>query len=72
MKLLELFSGTGSVGKVAREFSFSVISLDLNNAHINEDIVQWDYKELDKDFDVIWASPPCTNIVEQKLWVLER
>ena len=35
MKLLELFSGTGSVGRVAREFGFSVISLDLKNANIN-------------------------------------
>ena len=53
MTLLELFSGTGSVGRVAREFGFSVILSDLKNAHINEDILQWDYRKFGKDFDVI-------------------
>ena len=41
MKLLELFSGTGSVGGVARDLGFSVISLDLKNANINTDILSW-------------------------------
>ena len=66
MKLLELFSGTGSVGRVAREYGFSVISLDLKNANINEDILQWDYKKFDKDFDIIWSSPPCTEYSRAK------
>ena len=59
MKLLELFSGTGSVGRVASDLGYTVVSLDLKNANINEDILQWDYTKFDKDFDVIWASPPC-------------
>ena len=66
MKLLERFSGTGSVGRVAREFGFSVKSLFLKNANINEDIVQWDYKKYDTDFDVVWASPPCTEYSRAK------
>ena len=63
MKLLELFSGTGSVGRVARDLGFSVISLDLKNANINTDILSWDYREFDVgEFDVIWSSPPCTGV----------
>ena len=39
MKLLEMFSGTGSVGRVARDLGFSGISLDLKNANINTDML---------------------------------
>ena len=61
MKLLELFSGTGSVGRVAQELSCTVVSLDLKDADINQDILKWDYKNIDKDFGFVWASPPCTE-----------
>ena len=62
MNLLDLFSGSGSVGKVARDLGFNVISLDLKNADINTDILEWDYKQFDRNhFDFIWSSPPCTE-----------
>ena len=62
MKLLELFSGTKSVGKVAEQLGYEVVSLDLKNADINIDILNWDYHQYQpKHFDVIWASPPCTE-----------
>jgi adenine-specific DNA methylase len=35
MRLLELFSGTGSVGTVAKELGYNVVSLDLKKADIN-------------------------------------
>ena len=63
MKLLELFSGTGSVGKYARILNIEVTSLDRDlPADIQKDIMDWDYKAAfePKHFDVIWASPPCT------------
>ena len=61
VKLLELYSGTHSVGKVAKQKGWEVISLDLDNADINIDILKWDYKKDYKegDFDILWASPPC-------------
>ena len=59
MKLLELFSGTGSVGKVAKELGYDVVSLDLKDANINTDILNWDYKQFNRNnFQIIWVSPP--------------
>ncbi len=66
-KLLELFSGTGSVGKVAKDLGYEVISLDLKNADINIDILHFDYRIYPVGyFDVIWSSPPCTEYSKAK------
>ena len=62
LTLLELFSGTGSVGKVAKELGYDVVSLDLKDAKIITDIMEWDYTKLaPSEIDSIWASPPCTE-----------
>ena len=64
MRLLELFAGTGSVGRAFREQGWEVIGLDINPGHeIKCDIMDWDYRAaFPKDhFDCIHASPPCTE-----------
>ena len=50
MKLLELFSGTKSVGKVAEQLGYEVISLDSKNADISCDILDWEYTNYDSGY----------------------
>jgi len=72
MRLLELFSGTHSVGKVAKELGYEVLSLDMDgNADINIDILEWDYKQYPVGyFDIVWASPPCNTFsVLRRSWI---
>tara|TARA_R110002020_G_scaffold1280_5_gene6071 strand:- start:4101 stop:4772 length:672 start_codon:yes stop_codon:yes gene_type:complete len=61
MRILELFSGTKSWGKIADELGWEVVSLDVDgNADINMSILDWKYKEYEPGhFDIITASPPC-------------
>ena len=75
MILLELFSGTGSVGKVFREAGWDVISVDLNpkcNPTIVADVYQLELADVLASrppdasgspicIDLLWASPVCTH-----------
>ena len=65
MRLLELFSGTGSVGRVFRSAGWEVLSVDMDpyaGADVTTDVLAWDYQAFPADyFDCIWASPPCTE-----------
>jgi len=72
MKCLELFSGTHSVGNCCKELGIDVLSVDIDGrADINISILEWDYKKYDKnEFDIIWASPPCSTFsCLQRSWI---
>jgi site-specific DNA-cytosine methylase len=72
MKVLELFSGTGSVGKCCEALGWDVVSVDLLLPATHEcDIMDFDYKQYPQDdFDIVWASPPCTNYSKlQDCWL---
>ena len=68
LKILELFKGTGSVGKAARRRGMDVRSLDFLEKYkpdILADMLTWDYKKWSAETnwvpDLIWASPPCNT-----------
>ena len=71
MRILELFSGTHSIGKIGSKLGHEIVSLDRDldaendgyksDYHIKADIMTWDYKNefSEGDFDLITASPVC-------------
>ena len=63
MRVLELFSGTRSVGKVCEAVGWESISVDMILPATHEvDIMDFNYKQYPKDyFDIVWASPPCVE-----------
>ena len=64
MKILELFSGTGSISKISEELGWDCYSVDITDkfykVDAKVDILTWDYTELNFKPDIIWASPPCS------------
>ena len=64
MRLLELFSGTGSIGKAFAAAGWDVVSVDIeatSNPTFCADVMAWDYRQFPRGhFDFVWGSPPCT------------
>jgi len=65
LKILELFSGSATFSRIAKERGHDVRTLDFNpnyKADYCANILTWKTEELDGwKPDVIWASPDCTN-----------
>ena len=65
MRILELFSGTKSIGKAFERLSHEVVSVDLDPTFeptLIVDVLTWDYTEFEPGiFDFVHASPPCTH-----------
>ena len=63
--LLELFSGTGSIGKAFKARGWEVFSVDIDPAAQPTLVADVLSLELERDLpphvDAIWASPPCTH-----------
>jgi len=63
MKVLELFAGSRSIGKVADRLAFDVYSSDIEQfggIDYVTDILDFDPTKIPFKPDIIWASCPCT------------
>ena len=78
MKVLELFAGSRSIGKVCDELGHEVFSSDwtpFDGIDYAVDINQFDVNKVPFIPDVIWASPPCTTFSVASIgkhWTLDR
>ena len=65
MRVLELFSGTASFSKVAKEyFGYEVFTVEIDPSFEPDlcvDIERLEYCDIPFVPDIIWASPPCTT-----------
>ena len=64
MKVLELYAGSRSVGKVAEELGHEVFSVDwtaYDNIDLQIDISKLTIKDLPWIPDIVWMSPDCTT-----------
>ena len=65
MRLLELFSGTQSVSRVARRQGWECVSLDIDPTYSPDlcmSVLDFDEQAYPRDsFDFVWGSPPCES-----------
>jgi site-specific DNA-cytosine methylase len=64
MRVLELFAGSRSIGRVAESRGHEVFSVDVlafDNIDLVQDIEFLNLEQIPFKPDLIWASPPCTT-----------
>jgi len=71
MKILELFAGSCSFSKVAKEYGHETFTVDngtdfmtldhYTKIDLVQDILELDVSDIPFQPDIIWASPPCTT-----------
>lgn len=64
IKVLELFAGSRSIGKICEELGYKVFSSDINAFEKIDyvvSILDFDIEQLPFVPDIVWASPPCTT-----------
>ena len=63
MRLLEIFSGTKSISKIAKGLGWETVSLDIDPKYSPDlcmDILKFDETQYPRNqFDFVWASPDC-------------
>ncbi len=67
LRVLDLFSGTGSVSRVFVDEGYEVVFLDIDpkfNPTIVTDVLEWDFRAAYPvgHFDVVFACPPCDQM----------
>ncbi len=78
IKVLELFAGTKSIGKAAKELGYEVFSTDYEpkfNTDYTVDLLNFDVTRVPWKPDIIWASPPCTSFSIASIshhWTLDK
>lgn len=63
MKVLELFAGGRSIGKVCDKLGWECFSVDIvafENISLVKDVITLERKDIPFEPDVIWASPVCS------------
>jgi hypothetical protein len=64
MRMLDLFSGSGSASRAAAVRGWDVVRIDLSPgaaADVRADLATWQPPS-GEAFDLVWASPPCTQL----------